>query len=177
MVAEAAQAAAFAPVPVPAVPYDTAVFATTRYAGFGQHPFPECFVCGPHRAPEDGLRLFPGRTVPGSTAAPWQPGTSVTSAAGSVPLEIVWAALDCPGGWAADIEGRPMVLGTMTARVDEIPAVGEECVVTGQLRGTDGRRSQTATSLYGRDGRPLAHAYATWVEIEAEAFNQFFAPR
>ena len=32
-------------------------------------------------------------------------------------MPLVWAALDCPGGWSAGIAGRPMVLGTMTARV------------------------------------------------------------
>lgn len=162
--------------PVPPVPYESAVFATSRYAGFRQHPFPECVVCGPHRAPGDGLRLFPGRTVPGRTAAPWRPEDSLADSAGTVLPEIVWAALDCPGGWAAEIEGRPMVLGTMTARIDATPAVGEQCVVTGELRLTAGRRAETATSLYGENGRSLAHAYAIWVEIDATAFNRFFAP-
>lgn len=161
--------------PVPPVPYEAAVFAASRYAGLRKHPFPECVVCGPHRAPGDGLRLFPGRTLPGHTAAAWAPEDTVSDGAGRIPREIVWAALDCPGGWAADIEGRPMVLGTITARIDDTPAVGEQCVVTGRLRATSGRRAATGTSLYDSDGRALAHADASWVEIEPEAFNRFFA--
>lgn len=161
---------------VPALPFGHALAAAARYAGFTEHPFPGCVVCGPHRAPGDGLRIFPGRTVPGRTAAAWAPEAGVVEADDTVPTALVWAALDCPGGWTADIAGRPMVLGTITARVDRAPRLGERCVVTGALQGSSGRRTDTATTLYGADGEVLAQAHAVWVEIDAAAFNRVFAP-
>lgn len=175
IVAEAAPATLDV-APVPALPYGHALAAAARYAGFTEHPFPGCVVCGPHRAPGDGLRIFPGRTVPGRTAAAWAPEAGVVGADDTVPTPLVWAALDCPGGWTADIAGRPMVLGTITARVYRAPGLGELCVVTGALRGTSGRRTDTATTLYGADGEVLAQAEAVWVEIDAAAFNRVFDP-
>ena len=45
------------------------------------------------------------------TACAWVPDDSVD-------LAQTWAAMDCPGGWSGGLAGRPMVLGTMTARVE-----------------------------------------------------------
>jgi hypothetical protein len=161
--------------PVEPVSYDDAVEAAKSYAGFRRHPFPGCFVCGPDRSPGDGLRLFPGRTAPGRTACAWTPDDSAVID-GVVSAEMVWAALDCPGGWTAEIEGRPMVLGTMTAAVSRPPEPGEPCVVVGALLGVERRRADTASTLYGADGAVLAIASAVWVEIDADAFNRVFAP-
>jgi hypothetical protein len=141
---------------VPAVGWDDAVEASTRYPGFASHPFPTCFVCGPER--EDGLRLFPGRLADGRTATPF-------AAPPDISVELVWAALDCPGGWAVPLEGRPYVLGRMAARIDAVPAAGEHCVVMGIVTGEDGRKAFTLTTLYGQDGTPMAHARATWVAL------------
>lgn len=138
----------------------TAKEASRHYPGFGKHPFPQCFVCGPDRDPGDALRLFPGRLGDGRTACVW----SVTDEFAGRP-ELVWAALDCPGGWSAQIEGRPMVLGRMTALVDALPEGGEECVVMGQLLGSEGRKTWTASTVYGTDGRELGRAHATWISI------------
>jgi hypothetical protein len=161
--------------PVPPVPYEQAVDAARSYGGFARHPFPGCFVCGPERSVGEGLRLFPGRTGPGRTACAWTPDESAVID-GRVPAAMVWAALDCPGGWTAEIEGRPMVLGTMTAAVGRSPEPGENCVVVGALLGIERRRAQTATTVYGADGEVLGVASAVWVEIDADAFNRVFAP-
>lgn len=134
--------------------------ASESYAGFAEHPFPECFVCGTARAPGDGLRLFPGGLGDGRTAGVW---TVAREFAGRP--ELVWAALDCPGAWTADIEGRPMVLGRMTAAASASPEADEECVVMGQLLGSEGRKTWTATTCYGADGRELGRAHATWITI------------
>ncbi|HEX6235317.1 MAG TPA: hypothetical protein VFZ63_19465 [Jiangellaceae bacterium] len=159
LVAEAARSrldvAAVTPVDV-----DAAREASQHYPGFDKHPFPECFVCGPDREPGDALRLFPGRLGDGRTACTW----TVTDEFAGRP-EVVWAALDCPGGWSAEIEGRPMVLGRMTAAVEDVPAGGEECVVMGQLLGVEGRKTWTASTVYGADGRELGRAHATWISI------------
>jgi len=158
LVAEAAAHTGDALPAVAPVPAEVARTTAEHYGGRHQHPFPHCFVCGPARAPGDGLRLEPGRLEDGRTACVW----SVAADLAGRP-ELVWAALDCPGGWAAPIEGRPMVLGRMTAQVSATPRAGEDVVVMGQLLGQDGRKFFTATTAYGADGRELGRAGATWI--------------
>src|SRR6478672_9506879 len=68
----------------------------------GRHPFRTCFTCGPDRAPGDGLRIFAKRIRGQAVLADrWTPDQSLADNDGSVRPEIVWASLDCPGGWAA----------------------------------------------------------------------------
>ncbi|NED98954.1 hypothetical protein [Phytoactinopolyspora halotolerans] len=152
---------------VPAVSQSDASAAAAEYPGLRAHPFPECFVCGPSRAPGDGMRLFPGRLGDGRTACVWVPSADVTDESGAVPARFVWAALDCPGGWSAPIEGRPMVLGRLTAEVRATPDVGAECVVMGQMLGAEGRKTWTATTVYAEDGQVVGRAYATWITVDA----------
>jgi hypothetical protein len=158
LVAQAA-AAGDVGVPVPPVPLAEAVTAAKGYPGFVTHPFPGCFVCGPDRAPGDGLRIFPGPLPDDRTAAPWTVPDDVVA-------ETMWAALDCPGGWTAiGASGRPFVLGRITATVAALPAPGEECVVVGALSGISGRKAAVDSSVYGPDGRHLAQARATWLAL------------
>jgi hypothetical protein len=156
------------PGAVPPVPYEVAVAAGERYAGLHDHPFPECFACGPGREAGDGLRLQPGApepAVPGvDVAAAWSPG--------EVTVPWVWAALDCPGGWSVDIVGRPMVLGTMTAQVLRLPRTDEACVVTGRAVEVGARKALTATSLYGGEGDLLASAAHVWVAVDPTTFGR-----
>ncbi len=104
------------------VSFAEAEAASRGYPGFGEHLFTRCFACGPSRAAGDGLRIFPG-PVPGRqvVAASWTPGASLTHGGGAVRPEFLWAALDCPSGWAVivDGDGRPSLLGEMGARLDE----------------------------------------------------------
>jgi hypothetical protein len=86
-------------------------------------------------------------------------------------LPVTWAALDCTGGWSADLEERPMVLGRMTAEVDALPAIGEEHAIVGQMLGEDGRKSFTATTLYDADGRIVGRARHTWIAVDPAAFR------
>ncbi|MGH8774324.1 MAG: hypothetical protein ACRDWI_03855 [Jiangellaceae bacterium] len=146
--------------PVAPVGAEQARNAMAAYPGLRTHPFPECFVCGPARLPGDGLRLFPGRLGDGRTACTWTVDEVLAGRA-----EFVWAALDCPGGWSAEIEGRPMVLGRMTAQVVALPVAAEECVVMGLLLGGEGRKTWTATTAYGSDGRELGRAHSTWITV------------
>ena len=55
------------------------------------------------------------------------------------------------------------LLGRFAARIDELPDVGERCVVVGWPLGEEGRKLYAGTALYGEDGRPLARARATWI--------------
>lgn len=141
---------------VPAVPYAEAVEASAAYPGFSDHPFPTCYVCGPAR--DDGLGIFPGRLADGRTAAPFVAPDVVSTA-------TVWAALDCPGGWAIIAPGRPYVLGRMAAVVRALPKAGAPCVVVGATVSAQGRKSLVHSTLYGSDGTLLAYARATWIAI------------
>jgi hypothetical protein len=151
------------------VSFDDATAAMSTYAGFDAHPFPGCFACGTDRPPPDGLGLRPGRVLgrPECVATTWIPGGSLVSDDGTARLEAVWAALDCPGGWSADLVGRPMVLGRMTASVDALPRAGDPCVVVGKWLGAERRKTFTASTAYDADGRVLGHAQATWIALGA----------
>jgi hypothetical protein len=164
-VATARAAPGFTSEVPPAVTWDEAQQAAAAYEGRTEHPFPTCFTCGTRRTPGDALRLQPGPVPghPGTYAAPWQPTEST--------LPITWAALDCPGGWATGFSGRPCVLGTMTARVDSVPTIGERYVVTAQARGQDGRKLFSASALYTTDGYLLARAEATWIAVDPAAIR------
>jgi hypothetical protein len=135
-----------------------ALAASAAYPGMVDHPFPGCYVCGPDRAVGDGLRIFPGPVGDGRTAAPWTVPADVS-------FETVWAALDCPGGWAVLGQGRVYVLGRIAAAVDALPAPGATCVVVGAGVASQGRKADVRSTVYGPDGRPLATARATWIAI------------
>ncbi len=153
------------------VAFDVAAEAEQRYGGLVAHPFPGCFVCGTDRPGDDGMGLRPGRVGPGAGSGPeglvattWVPDSSLAGADGLVGEPFVWAALDCPGGWASDLTARPMVLGRITARVHARPDVGDRCVVVGRALRTEGRKTFTSTTAYDGDGRALGQAEATWFE-------------
>ena len=98
-------------------------------------------------------------------AAAWEPHQSLEDGSGLVQRRHVWAALDCPSYFA--LPGRPMaLLGRLTARIDRLPEVGERLVVTGWPIGFDGRKHFAGSSLADEHGAVVAHARATWVEIE-----------
>ncbi|GAY16474.1 hypothetical protein [Mycobacterium sp. shizuoka-1] len=130
------------------------------------HPFRSCFTCGPDRETGDGLRIFAKR-LPGQSvlADLWIPDESLADD-GVVRREIVWAALDCPGGWAAfdRIPGGVAVLGRMTARIDRAPRVAERCVVVATSDWHDGRKIGARSTLYTADGELLAAARAVWID-------------
>ena len=84
---------------------------------------------------------------------------------------VTWAALDCAGGWAADIGARLMVLGTMTARLHSLPKVGEEHVVVGAARGESGRKRMSAVSLYDAAGSLVGIAEHVWIAVDPKDFN------
>lgn len=152
----------------PVGPYDARAVEAS-YRGLVQHPFPRCFVCGPDNV--DGLRLRPGPLGDGRTACTWVPGAATAVEDGLVDPVYLWAALDCPGGWTIDLEGRPSVLGRLTASIDARPPAGEHCVVMGRKLSEDGRKTATATTLYDADGRILARARQVWIAVDPATFN------
>jgi hypothetical protein len=171
-----------APAPVEPVPFDEARAAMTSYPGLRQHPFPTCFSCGTDREEGDGLRIFPGPVTAsgGATrvAATWTPHPSLFEDWHAyhddhprASLPVAWAALDCVGGWAGDLTERMMVLARITARVHSLPLIGQEHVVMGEARGTEGRKTWTASTLYDADGRVIAVAEHLWIAVNAETFR------
>jgi hypothetical protein len=156
LVAEAEEAALDVEVPA-AVSVEEATDASRRYAGFLHHAYNTCFVCGPAR--EDGLRVYAGPVEgrPGLVASPWTPGEEPRP-------ELVWAALDCPSGWAVDdFQREGVLLGRMAAQVDRLPAAGEPHVVLGWRVGADGRKRHAGSALFTADGELLARARSTWL--------------
>jgi hypothetical protein len=146
-----------------------AAAGTARY--YADPVFPDCFVCGPTRGPADGLRIFPG-PVPGTAmyAAPWMIDASVAATDGRAWPEVVWAALDCPSGFAAAAAAElaadtAIVLGRMTANVAALPDVGDECRVVAWPLGQEGRKLTAGAALLSPDGQVLAAARALWITV------------
>jgi hypothetical protein len=145
-----------------------AAAAAARYAGLERHAFPECFVCGHHREPGDGLRILAGPVTGRElVASPWSPAENLPAGDGVLATEIVWAALDCPGAWSVEREAhdRPVVLGRMAARVLRDVAEAGTYVAAGWPIGVDGRKLYSGTALYDGSGVPLATARQTWVVL------------
>lgn len=132
------------------------------------HNIPGCFVCGPQREKDDGLRIFSApinRTD--YLAATWIPDLSLADVGGFIREEIIWAALDCPGGWAVLHEKmRPILLGTLAAQIQGRVKPGNKCIIVAWKISQDGRKIFAGTALYSESGRLLGKAKATWIELK-----------
>jgi hypothetical protein len=150
-----------------APPWVEACGASQHFAGFSQHVFPNCFVCGPAREPGQGLRIFPG-LIPGTQvfAAPWRPDRLLDDGSGKIRPEFIWAALDCPG-YFASFNPRPALLGELAVHIDRVVRTEEPCVVTAWRIQADGRKCRTGTALFSADGERCAMGVATWIELKA----------
>lgn len=168
LVAEARRLRVDTDVPDPPS-FDEAAIAARNYPGLERHPFPTCFACGPDRAEDDGMRLsagpMPDRNL---TATPWVPAQALVGAGGTVAPEFVWAALDCPSGWAATefAPGREAVLGRIAARIERrvIPRV--RYVIASWPVGHDHRKLHAASAVFDEDRALHAVAIATWILLE-----------
>ena len=135
-----------------------------------EHPFPTCFVCGPQRAPGDGLHILVGPVAGRAAAADaWIPAADLAAADGVVRPEFVWAALDCSGGvgsWLADpIDGNPFVLGRMAVTIDGPVRAGAPHAVVGWRAGHEGRKVAAGSAIFTADGRLVAAGLATWIQL------------
>jgi hypothetical protein len=156
LVAEAEPVELDVEVPAP-VSVEEAERASGRYAGFAHHAYNTCFVCGPNRT--DGLRVYAGPVEgrEGVVASLWTPPGDVTP-------ELVWAALDCPSGWAVDdFQREGVLLGRMAAEIDRLPSPGEPHVVIGWRVGAEGRKRFAGSALLTADGEVLARSRSTWI--------------
>ena len=154
LVAEARPSAVEVDPPGP-VSVEDAAAARERHVRDWSPDFGECYVCGLR---DDGLEL---RVGPVAGREPLHAAPVALREAGP---EFVWAAVDCPGAYAVGAEGRgDIVLGRMTARIDRVPDVGEECVATAWPLGEDGRKLYAGTALFTQAGELLALARQTWI--------------
>jgi hypothetical protein len=152
-------------VPAPVSPAEARA-AMDRYLGEEEGPFSRCFVCGLGR--EDSFGVFSGR-VEGRevVASTWTPPSWTAGGGGRTSPEFVWSALDCPTFFGAyiDVEELPLsFLGRLTARIDSLPAVGEEHVLMSWPLGIDGRKAESGVALLDAGGDVLAAARAVLIE-------------
>jgi hypothetical protein len=130
------------------------------------HPLQDCYVCGPLRA--DGLHVHNGpladepRVGAGLLAIPED---APHDADGVLDPEIVWAALDCPSYAPAMWHEPVSLLGRMTAEILERPRVGDLLVTLGWELSREGRKRHTASAILDADGRLLARARVTWIQL------------
>ena len=160
-------------IDVPSPPsFAEAKDAEPRFTGHSHHIFPGCFVCGPERNSGDGMRIFPGQLHDPArrVAATWTPDETVADERGLVRREFLWAALDCPGYFAAEAEAGLALLGRMSAVLHRPARAGEPLIVTGWPIETEGRKHRVGSALHDSDGNPVAAATATWITLnEANA--------
>ncbi|WP_127818906.1 hypothetical protein [Microbacterium sp. CPCC 204701] len=175
LVAEARPGRLVASADPPAPTFDDARRALEAHPLIGvRHALSDCVVCGPARA--DGMHVTPG-PVPGRPevlAAPWVVGARYAHA-GMADFPAVWAAMDCPSFPAAALRERVMcVLGTMTARVERRPFVGEPLVVYAWTREHHGRRYETSVVMVDAGGAQIARADSTWIAVKHQHLVRLF---
>ncbi len=151
--------------------------AASTFRGAADHVLPTCFVCGPSRAPGDGLRIFTdwlkdpaGADNPNMfpiVAAPWTPTPDLVGANDRIAPEFLWAALDCPGAFAVDKE--PILLGRMSAKIIERPRANRPVIAIAWSKGQERRKHFAGTALFSDAGDLLAFADQTWIKIDRHA--------
>jgi hypothetical protein len=167
LVAEGASTRLADRVPDPPT-FAEALAATASFPGLRAHPFPRCVACGTGRTDTVALGIFPGPLATRLLlAAVWYPSTDAIED-GCLRPEFAWAALDCPGGWAAAHFGqvnRPAVLGRMAARLVPPIEAQDAHIVVGWLQGVSGRKLTAGSALYSRDGVLQGFARQTWITL------------
>lgn len=156
----------------PAPSFEEAREAAGRYAGLGggvNASYTGCFVCGVERSVGDGLRVFAG-SLPGSdlVAAPFLPDPTFANGAGNLPSELIWAALDCPGYFAAFPDNQFALLGELTVRIDGEVRTNEPHMVLGWPLDRQGRKRRAGTAIYTSSGALCAVGVATWIVVRGE---------
>jgi hypothetical protein len=156
-------------IPVPDAPSMSAArVATERFTGFNEHPFPECFTCGPHRDHHDGLNIFPGE-VDGMriVATPWAPDPSLPVEDGLVAPEVMWAALDCPTGLGCQFfeDAKPALLARMRGHVAKRARIGAPHIAIGWPIEKEGRKHEGGSAIFTAGGELLAYATGLWIEL------------
>lgn len=155
---------------VPPDPIDLATATAamkSSYALDPRHPFPTCFVCGPKRKAHDGLEIFPAAIHERLYAATWLPAAEFGNSQQMLRPEFLWAAMDCPTGFASGfpVAGK-LVTGRLAVKQLLPIKVGERCLLLSWPLRVEGRKHFSAACLY-QNQKPCAIARATWIRLEA----------
>lgn len=149
--------------------WEQAQAATEDYLGHirkSPPPIPDCFGCSP--VPVGlGVRVFPSR-VPGREllAAAWVPDAELALDDGTLPPEMVWSTLDCPGGWVGIRFGltKPgAVTAALTGRQLRPVRAGERHVSYAWPIAGEGRKVTVGVALATVDGELCALGEALWI--------------
>jgi len=169
LLADAVAAEVLLHLPDPVGPAE-AEAASRRFPGALHHPFPDCLACGTFRP--DGLRVLPG-PVSGRAvvAAHWVPPAGLADRDGSLPPELVSAALDCPALWALMVHAPPecpdrVVTSTLELRLERPVLAGAPHVVMGWPIGREGRRRMAGAAILGPDGALCAASRQTTAVVD-----------
>lgn len=155
-------------VPEP-VSWEDAKAASQSYLGHHDHPYAACFTCGNERSEGDGLRIFAGPLADRSLlAAPWTPHSSHATSEGVLPLEYIWAAVDCPSIWAvmemADSESTDRVVSGRLALRQNAPIHADEPhVIMAWPFTRQGNTWPAAAAIFSAEGEVKAVAKHTLV--------------
>ncbi|WP_036560838.1 PaaI family thioesterase [Nocardia brasiliensis] len=149
----------------PAPSWDEALAVTESSAPLRHES--DCYGCGSLCAPGRGLRLFPWpQRAQNRVVAAWTPDESLAADTGDLPTELVWAALDCPGGWVA-MALHTLRHGTVTAALTATQLApvraGRDYVSYAWPIAEAGRKSTVGVALATRDGAVCALAEALWI--------------
>jgi hypothetical protein len=138
--------------------------AADRFA-FHPHPVPTCFVCGER---EDGMQIRPGPLArDGVLACLWRPDEELATENGLVDELFVWAALDCPSGFACMPPGGPSLLASMTATLEGPVRPGRDYVISAWPIAHEGRKHRGGSAIYDAAGARVAIAEALWIQPRA----------
>jgi hypothetical protein len=136
-----------------------------RAAGRAGNPYRHCFGCGIER--DDGLRLLPSPVGEhGVVATDWTPDAAFARLDSLLPAPVVWAALDCPAGfaWTCRLpDAPPMMTGRIAARIDEPIRAGRRYVAMGWPISQDGRKLYAGTAIVADDGVVHARSLQLWL--------------
>jgi len=146
--------------------FKEATEALEQYRGFNYHPWPHCYVCGPLHP--GGMGIHPGPVKERNiVASPWIPEDYQAGKDKIVHPKFQWAALDCPGffSFRNDIS---MLLGRLTARIENSVRVGEKYITIAWPIFTEGRKHTTGSALFSENGNLCSAARGTWIEAQLE---------
>ncbi len=172
VVAEGEPAQLDVEVPEP-VGIEEARAARSRNPWLKRHPFPTCFGCGTERDRAEAIATVLGQVAGRDdlVADTWVPQPEFASDDGLIDPLFVWAALDCPSGAGAiEPDTGPHVLARLTANPGVAPVLaGEEHVVIGWLRDSDGRKRWGGSALLTASGEVCAVAEGLWIQLRDPA--------
>ena len=143
-----------------------------RYVGHRRHNFPSCFVCGPERAPGDGLRDFPGdgrRQV----AATWTPGADLAGARRHRPRRIPLGGARLPRLFRGRGGGRPGPARPDGRRRVERDVPRRRAADRHRLGDRQRGPQASCRDRAARSGtaRCIADARSTWITSRADALR------